>query len=201
MELPSLREKKKAATRRELAGAAYEVIRDHGVDALSAEAVAQRAGVSRRTFFNYFPTVEASVVPIVEEFLDEVLERLPESVEEGRLVSSLAQVFREIDDPWLLERFTVIALMSHRSVGHQALLYQSVHTWLAGFTEHLAALAGPDVDDLWLHGVSSGFHGAADAALKVWIDRTDGVITPETIALSRDLMARAIEQLGRGFDS
>ena len=52
---------------RELAVAAYEVIRDHGVDALSADAVAQRAGVSRRTFFNYFATVEASVAPIVRD--------------------------------------------------------------------------------------------------------------------------------------
>lgn len=197
----SLRERKKVETRRELAQSAYEVIRDHGVDALTADSVTQRAGVSRRTFFNYFPTVEASIVPVVEEFLDDIITRLPDHIEQGRLAAGLATTLREIDDPGLLERFTVIALMSHRSLGHQALLYQSVREWTDRFVGELASLAGPDVDELWLHGIAHALHSAADAALMVWIHRTEGEITPETIALAQSLMADAIDQLGRGFDN
>lgn len=196
----SLRERKKEATRRELAVAAYEVIRDHGVDALSADAVAQRAGVSRRTFFNYFATVEASVAPIVEEFLDEMLARLPESIPAGALMATLAQTVREVDDHQLLERFTVIGLMSHRSLSHKALLYQSVQGWQERLSAQVAALTGKDEDELWVQGVTGALHGAAEAALVVWIRRTDGEITPSTIALVRDLLADAIDLLGTGFD-
>ena len=196
----SLRERKKEATRRELAVAAYEVIRDHGVDALSADAVAQRAGVSRRTFFNYFATVEASVAPIVEEFLDEMLARLPESIPAGALMATLAQTVREVYDHELLERFTVIGLMSHRSLSHKALLYQSVQGWQERLSAQVAALTGKDEDELWVQGVTGALHGAAEAALVVWIRRTDGEITPSTIALVRDLLADAIALLGSGFD-
>lgn len=199
-DMKSLRERKKAATRRELAEAAYEVIRDHGVDELSADAVAQRAGVSRRTFFNYFATVEASVEPIVLEFLDDMLARVPDEVPEGRLMATLAETARSVDDMGLVERFTVIGLMSHRSIGHKALFYQSVQGWQQRLADQISALA-PDADDLWVQGVAGALHGAADAALAVWIGRTEGEITPETILLSRDLLADAIAQLGRGFDS
>ena len=51
----SLREAKKDATRARLAEATYEIVRTQGPDHLTAEAVATMAGVSRRTFFNYFP--------------------------------------------------------------------------------------------------------------------------------------------------
>jgi AcrR family transcriptional regulator len=195
----SLRERKKAETRRELAEAAYEVIRDHGLDALSADAVAQRAGVSRRTFFNYFPTIEASVQPVVEEFLDDMLSRLPSEVPEGRLMATIADVARSLDDDALIERFTVIGLMSHRSLSHKALFYASVQGWQERLTDQISLLS-KSTDELWVQGVSGALHGAAEAALAVWIRRTDGEITPETIRLSRDLMADAIDQLGRGFD-
>lgn len=196
----SLRERKKAETRRELAEAAYAVIRDHGVDALSADAVAQRAGVSRRTFFNYFPTVEASVEPIVAEFLDEMLGRVPDEVPEGRLMAALAETARTVDDLELIERFTVIGLMSHRSLGHKGLFYQSVQGWQQKLADQISALVSDDADDLWVQGVAGALHGAAEAALAVWIKRTEGEITSHTILLSRDLLADAIAQLGRGFD-
>lgn len=200
-DVKSLRERKKAETRRELATAAYEVIRDHGLDALSADAVAQRAGVSRRTFFNYFPTVEASVQPVVEEFLDDMFGRLPEEVPAGRLMATIAETARAVDDAELIERFTVIGLMSHRSLGHKALFYASVQDWQERLAAQISALTGSDADELWVQGVSGALHGAAEAALAVWIKRTDGEITPETIMLSRDLLADAIDQLGRGFDN
>lgn len=196
----SLRERKKAETRRELATAAYEVIRDHGLDALTADAVVQRAGVSRRTFFNYFPTVEASVQPVVEEFLDDMLSRVPHEVPEGRLMATLAETARAVDDEDLIERFTVIGLMSHRSMSHKALFYASVQGWQERLADQISLLTGAEADDLWVQGVSGALHGAAEAALAVWIRRTDGEITPETIRLSRDLLADAIDLLGRGFD-
>ena len=36
--------------------AAAELVRERGYEAMTYDAVAERAGVSRRTVFNYFPT-------------------------------------------------------------------------------------------------------------------------------------------------
>jgi AcrR family transcriptional regulator len=49
-----LRERKKADTRRALSDAALHLAFEHGMDNVTREAIAERAGVSLRTFNNYF---------------------------------------------------------------------------------------------------------------------------------------------------
>ena len=51
---PGLRERKKADTRRALSDAAMELAFEHGLDNVTREDIANRAGVSLRTFTNYF---------------------------------------------------------------------------------------------------------------------------------------------------
>jgi AcrR family transcriptional regulator len=63
MERPAgLREHKKRATRAALAEAALRLCTERGVDAVTVEQVATDAGVSLRTFFNYFSSKEEAVV-------------------------------------------------------------------------------------------------------------------------------------------
>ncbi|MGY1710487.1 TetR/AcrR family transcriptional regulator [Geodermatophilus sp. SYSU D00758] len=57
-----LRERKKAATRDALHRAALELVADRGLDGVSVDDVAARAGVSPRTFFNYFPSKDDAVL-------------------------------------------------------------------------------------------------------------------------------------------
>jgi AcrR family transcriptional regulator len=51
---PGLRERKKADTRRALSDAAMELAFEVGLDNVTREDIANRAGVSLRTFTNYF---------------------------------------------------------------------------------------------------------------------------------------------------
>ncbi|GAY18881.1 TetR/AcrR family transcriptional regulator [Mycobacterium sp. shizuoka-1] len=51
---PGLRERKKADTRRALSDAALHLAFERGIDNVTREAIAERAGVSLRTFNNYF---------------------------------------------------------------------------------------------------------------------------------------------------
>lgn len=51
---PGLRERKKLATRKALSDAAVELLYERGLDNLIREDIAARAGVSPRTFSNYF---------------------------------------------------------------------------------------------------------------------------------------------------
>ncbi|NED84592.1 TetR family transcriptional regulator [Streptomyces sp. SID11233] len=73
---PGLRERKKRATRNALAEAAVRLAAEHGVENVTVEAISEAAGVSPRTFFNYFPSHDDAFVLIDEA----VGERIRESV-------------------------------------------------------------------------------------------------------------------------
>lgn len=58
---PGLRERKRRATRRLLEDAATTMVLDRGYDAVTIEDICGAAAISRRTFFNYFPTKDAAI--------------------------------------------------------------------------------------------------------------------------------------------
>jgi AcrR family transcriptional regulator len=58
----SRRERKKQATRQALHEAAFVMVEEHGLAAVTVEAIADRADVATRTFFNYFSSKEDSVL-------------------------------------------------------------------------------------------------------------------------------------------
>ncbi|PWH07938.1 TetR family transcriptional regulator [Brachybacterium endophyticum] len=76
--------------------AALELVAEHGLDGVTVEMIAERAGVSPRTFFNHWATKETAILGLVidspEEFHRRLLTESPESTPE----QALRQVLREI---------------------------------------------------------------------------------------------------------
>jgi AcrR family transcriptional regulator len=68
-ELVGRRERKKAETRLALASAAMRLALEHGVENVTAEAIADAADVAPRTFHNYFSSKEEAIVSEMAESL------------------------------------------------------------------------------------------------------------------------------------
>ncbi|ARJ05789.1 TetR family transcriptional regulator [Cnuibacter physcomitrellae] len=60
----SLRERKKSETRTAIHEAALRLVVENGVEHTSVDAICSEAGVSSRTFFNYFPSKVSAIVGV-----------------------------------------------------------------------------------------------------------------------------------------
>ncbi|MBT2248521.1 TetR family transcriptional regulator [Arthrobacter sp. BHU FT2] len=62
-----LRERKRTATRAAITSAARALTSEKGLNGYTVEEVCEAAGISRRTFFNYFPTKEDAIIGHAED--------------------------------------------------------------------------------------------------------------------------------------
>jgi AcrR family transcriptional regulator len=90
-----LRERKKVQTRRALHRSAVELVAERGLAQSTVEEIAEAAGVSTRTFFNYFPTKESAVLGIHPEEADYVAGRLRDRPVEETPTEALRACLRE----------------------------------------------------------------------------------------------------------
>ena len=74
---PSLRDKHKSQTARALRAAALKLFATQGYDATTTEEIAEKAGVSARTFFRYFPTKESLLYVGEHDWVQSFAEDLP----------------------------------------------------------------------------------------------------------------------------
>jgi AcrR family transcriptional regulator len=68
---PGLRERKRRATRRSIQLSVLRLTAEHGLDQVTIDDISRDAGVSPRTFFNYFPTKEDSLAGDLPMTFDE----------------------------------------------------------------------------------------------------------------------------------
>jgi AcrR family transcriptional regulator len=69
-------ERRKAQTRREIAEHALALFMRNGYSAVGADAIADAAGVSLRTFYRYFSGKDEVLVPIVSDSVGELVDRI-----------------------------------------------------------------------------------------------------------------------------
>ncbi|MBT2595555.1 TetR/AcrR family transcriptional regulator [Arthrobacter sp. ISL-72] len=67
----SLRERKRVATRGAISAVARSLTAERGLTGYTVEEVCEQAGISRRTFFNYFPSKEDAILGHVDDELPE----------------------------------------------------------------------------------------------------------------------------------
>src|SRR5580700_3220655 len=132
-----LRERKKLRTRRVLADAALRLFTQHGFDAITLEALAEEAEVSKSTFFRFFPAKEAAAIEAEAELWTAYLAALTERELSGPVLSELHQTLGAAVaglDPGWDERF----LATRRLIAAESALLSYVEHYRAGIRGQVA---------------------------------------------------------------
>lgn len=190
-----LRERKKAETRAALQDAALRLAARHGVDKVSIEVIADAAGVSPRTFFNYFSSKEDAILggapsdpsPLADLLRDRPAGEAPLEALRAALKSSVEQL-QEDPDRWVLRR-----QLTQR---HPELAARYAAR-LAQVEQDLVVEIARRVDLDPDHDLYPGtIVGAAMAAVRVAMTVWQNHHRPEELA---GLIDQAFDQLGNGL--
>ena len=190
-----LRERKKAATRQALHEAAVRLAIAHGADKITVEAVADEAGVSRRTFSNYFASKEEALLhgdhQRIAALIGMVRARPAGEAPWQALTEAAREFYRqvgELDPSWVAQ--------TRMLRSQPALLAQQLNTFAAVERELAAAVAArsdqPDPSGVRARLTAATFMTSLRVALHIWLD------APADTSLG-DLVDRALAEAGRGF--
>ena len=191
----SLRERKKLATRAALSHAAWSLMIENGLDAVTPEAIAEAVDVSSRTFRNYFASRE-------EAILDGLLQRATVLVEAIRarpadepVWDSLTLVLPEILAGVIGERSDVAALM-HAVRADPGMRAQHLVTFERTdrhLAEVIAERTGADAArELAPRLLAAAMAAALRTAVEFWAEGA----TDDTLP---DLVAESLAQLRAGL--
>lgn len=199
---PSRRELNKAATRQSITDAALGLLRLKGPGNFTAEDIAEAAGISRRTFFNYFSSTDAALASIVHAFLDNAIQQLRLRPAGEPLLESAQAALMALADPKavapLAELFTLTQqspLMSHTE------LEAWDHCRAQVFAVARERRAGPpgQQDDLYVHALAGSVMSCGKAAMEVWFARRGADLSPSSLTELRQLLVDAMALLASGF--
>lgn len=192
---PGLRERKKHARREALIDAAHALVDEHGLEAVTVEAVCRRAGVSARTFFNYFQSKDDAVLGLAPWTLDpDLVETFVGGGPSGHLPTDLAALVRGLVErpPVSRQRLACLMELAHREhalVARQVLAFHRHH-------QEIAEVIGRRLDLPPTHAqvevVTSLVMAVVRGSYVQWYagDGTGPVsdLVPDVIATMRDLL-------------
>lgn len=186
-----LRERKKEATRQAVHEAALRLTVEHGFDQLTVEAVADAAGISRRTFSNYFAGKEDALLHGDEQQITELVravrERPAEEAAWTALRAAMTQFAERVAPPereWAVRTRLAMrhpSLLARQLANHAALEHD--------LAEAVAARRSP-VRPLVLAAV---FLSALRIAMRMWIEED---LAREPIQVIDEIL----DEMGRSFD-
>lgn len=190
-----LRERKKLATRLALHEAALRLVAERGLDAVSVDDIADRADVSARTFFNYFPSKVDAILGLDPDaprqqaaaFLDRPFDE--SAVQALRAVArGQAAEMAEDMELWPL-RLTVIDAHPALLGNLAAAFGEAEKTLAAAIAERTGTRVGVDVHPTLLAGVAGV---AMRTSLHRWLASDFTASLPDLVDEAWDALAAGL---------
>jgi AcrR family transcriptional regulator len=191
-----LRDQKKAATRDALGLAAVSLAKERGLDAVTADAIAAEAGVSTRTFHNYFANKEEAVLHHIESSALEWFEMLRDRPTDEPIWDSLRHVAVTIvtdPDRDLAEAFAAAQFLETNPgvMARKLEVHDSLNRVLG---QAIAERTGTNIErDLYPNLLQVAAGNAVATALTIWTNNPTGDLSP------KQLVEDAFDQLQAGL--
>ncbi|GAA1911192.1 TetR family transcriptional regulator [Arthrobacter gandavensis] len=195
----SRREQNKTATRRAIADATLGLVRSKGAGQFTIDDIAEAAGISRRTFFNYFPSTSAALNVAMEDFLDGVLGHFQARPQNENIVDSMLHALSQPADP---ANLAVMAELHGLAEKHPDMARVHLEAWDQAehrIVDSLRTRLGQETDPFYTGTLVAAVLACGRSAFAQWQYRTQGEITPQTLKLLEELFTEAIGFLRDGF--
>jgi AcrR family transcriptional regulator len=190
-----LRERKKRATRAALSHAAWSLMVERGINAVTPEAIADAADVSPRTFRNYFSSREEAIVDGVTQRAMSIVEGLRARPHDEPVWDSLVHVLPDAITNIVGERDDVVVLLKAcreepALLAQQITVFEHMDRLLA---EVVAERTGTDAQrDLSPRLMAAAAGAALQISVAVWAET-------DTTAALPDLVRESLAQLRAGL--
>lgn len=194
----SRREINKENTRSSIAAAALGLLRQRGGGSMTAEEISEAAGISRRTFFNYFPSVEAALNVPTEDFLSHALASLDSLHDEIPVMEAAVRAMRSLADPELLSPVAELFVLSGGNAQLGRLQLESWEKCTAGLVEVIRSRIGGDQQlpaAVFAHAVV----GAGKAAFVDWAETWGNDLSETSLRALQQSLIDALALLRDGF--
>jgi len=202
---PSRREQNKAATRQAITDAALDLLRGRGPGNFTVEDIAEAAGISRRTFFNYFSSTEAALASVTNGFLDHALQQFRLRPAGEPILESARVALMQLADPMTVAPMAELFTLTQEN---SLLVRSELEAWdhcteqiIMAAKERVAQTPGAAIDELYLRALAGSVISCGKAAMDVWFAQCGADLSPASLSVLRQLLIDAIGHLGAGFDS
>lgn len=177
--------------REQLLDVAGERFAELGFHALSMEAIADAAGVSKPVLYQHFPSKRALYVALVEDAVDEMQRQITHALEgttdnRERVEGAVQAFFGFVEDP----RFRLLFLTADSADAEIASLVDGAHhTVAAAVAKLIAADAGLSQPGAEL--LATGVRGLAIAGAQWWVEQ-DEIGRSDAVQLLSRLLWRGL---------
>jgi AcrR family transcriptional regulator len=186
-----LRDRKKAATRAALSAAAVRLAKEFGLESVTSESIAAEAGVSTRTFHNYFASKEEAVLHEIELAIQVWVDMLRNRPAGEPIWDSLESIAREVVSAPIseLEELCAVPRLLEETPALMAKRVQDNVSRMFG--EVIAERTGTDIDrDLYPNLLQVVVGGTMSTVLELAVSGNAGDRTPEDLVSEAFAMVR-----------
>ncbi|MDP5226563.1 MULTISPECIES: TetR family transcriptional regulator [Arthrobacter] len=185
--IASLRERKKQQTRAAIHNAAQDLVLEEGLAQVTIADICARAGISERTFFNYFPSKAAASLGLPDDPLSEARTRaFLES--DGAIIDDLCVLIGSLSSgPDSVPKLKQLVV-------NEPELMAAVHHWTSGLRAEIVGLAEQKTTPLRARAATS----LVFAALFLHSDSSHAGIEDRPSADDLRAMVKVLAEVARG---